>query len=110
LRAAASLLWIAANDLRLGNSKNPSYGVLPVELGIGFRPTPGTSVALFGRAGLLHAGGGIEIDWTPDDWAHDGLVVRLAPTALMDSIACWGVFNRTCSSAAALTVEAGVAY
>ena len=48
VRAAVSLIWIAATDLGLGHSKQASVGALPVELGIGFRLTPETTLAVFG--------------------------------------------------------------
>jgi hypothetical protein len=89
LRAGLSLLWYqnASN-----NSGLDTVGGLPLELGVGFRPTPQTSLALFVRAGLVHVGLGLELAFTPgSDWSQSGLVMRLGGVAILDAFTCFTI-------------------
>jgi hypothetical protein len=111
MRGALTVAWI-------GSTETTSYqtspgGVASLDLGVAFRPTPGTAVAAFARAGFFHAGGGLELDWTPGDWGQSGLVLRLAPTLLYDDRTCRDSAsgaNPGCSRALVGQLEVGAGY
>jgi hypothetical protein len=112
VRAAISLLWYATANIGNAGSDNTTFGAFPIELGIALRPTPDMSIALTGRLGLVHYGGGLELSRTfAGDWGHDGIVVRLAPQIIRDAITCFAIEGpRPCDTATYFMVEAGAAY
>jgi hypothetical protein len=115
LRFGVSILWSenAASTALYG--KHSSIGLLPLEIGVGVRLTDQIALAAIGRAGVFHAGVGIELAVTTADWSQDGIVFRVAPMILSDGLTC-ALFGdpspgeKYCNSARYLMGELGVQY
>ena len=112
VRAGLSLLWSTTTDASNSGNNSTTGGFFPLDFGAGFRPTPDTSVALMGRIGVLHYGGGLEFAKTfAGDWSQSGLVVRAGPQIIRDFIACLTIEGpRTCDTATYFMLEAGAGY
>ena len=110
-RIGVSALWLETTSLG-GKSGFDTGGFAPLEMGIGFRLSPDTALGLIVRAGLVHYGAGIELTGIPNgDWAHNGLVLRLAPMVIRDALTCLAIEGPApCSGATYYLVEAGLAY
>jgi hypothetical protein len=110
LRLGLSLGWLAGG----ASSTYPNalgLGFLPAEIGVGVRFTNDMALALLGRAGILHAGGGIEFTAIQDDWSHDGSMFRLAAMVLRDGVTCFRFDGpERCSTAVYLLGEVGFQY
>lgn len=87
-RLGASLVWIAQGSSKR-YPKDLGLGFFPAEIGVGLRLTDNIALALLGRAGLFHVGGGLELTAIEQDWANDGSMLRVAIVVLRDSVTCF---------------------
>ena len=108
---AFSILWLAS-PLDQGPKLNAGVGVLPLEIGVGWRPSSSVRLGLFARLGVAHAGVGLELSATTrGTWSEDGVVFRLAPQVVFDVVTCFSLWGRLCGDYAQYVLaDVGFAY
>ena len=115
-RLAASLLWFEDSATTSLYGSHSAAGLLPLEIGIGWRVTEHIAIGAIGRAGILHAGAGIELTAAPAGWSQEGVVFRVAPMLVSDRLLTCALFgdplpgDRYCSTATYIMGELGAQY
>jgi hypothetical protein len=112
-RLGISAGWLLRFDLAGPYSLEKTGGVATLEAGVGFRATEHLALGVFGRIGLLHYAGGVEVTAAPWGWSRDGLVLRVGASAMRDAFTC-NFFDddssSRCNSATYFLAEAGPQY